>query len=137
MYTRSDGINRDVTRIWIKWACRLAIGRMAKLSLSGLRFIPSPGIRVGLLSPMLKSRISHFHPKSMEFVFTGSDRLLGSQASQVYFPIIPSIIHKKYLLDWLPSDCRLHIPEFWLWRRSDQSGTQWARCVQRSPLSKV
>merc|ERR1712117_545255 len=56
---------------------------MAKLSLSGLRFIPSPSIRVGPLSPMLKSRISHFPPKSMELVFTGSDRHLGSQASQV------------------------------------------------------
>ena len=44
---------------------------------------------------MLKSRISHFPPKSMEFVVTRSDRHLGSQASQGYFPIIPSIIHKQ------------------------------------------
>ena len=34
----------NVTRIWIEWAGRLAFGYMAKSSLSGLRFMPSPGI---------------------------------------------------------------------------------------------
>ena len=33
----------NVTQIWIEWAGWLAFGCMAKFSLSGLRFIPSPG----------------------------------------------------------------------------------------------
>ena len=32
----------NMTRIWIEWAGRLAFGCKAKLSLSGLRFMPSP-----------------------------------------------------------------------------------------------
>ena len=33
----------NVTRIWIEWAGRLAFGCTAEFSLSGLRFMPSPG----------------------------------------------------------------------------------------------
>ena len=36
----------NVTRVWIKWAGRLAIGCMARNSLSELRFIPSPGTHI-------------------------------------------------------------------------------------------
>ena len=44
----------NVTRIWIEWAGRLAFGCEAKLSLSGLRFMPSPGKLLGLFKSQAK-----------------------------------------------------------------------------------
>ena len=57
----------NVTRVWIKWAGRLAIGYMAKFSLFGLRFIPSPGTHVvfhGIVTFRPSSDLSSLSPPS-------------------------------------------------------------------------
>lgn len=57
----------NVTRVWIKWAGRLAIGCMATLSLSELRFIPSPGTHIvfhGIVTFRPSSDLSSLSPPS-------------------------------------------------------------------------
>ena len=57
----------NVTRVWIKWAGRLAIGCMARLSLSELRFIPSPGTHIvfhGIVTFRPASDLSSLTPPS-------------------------------------------------------------------------